>query len=91
VRDKALRQKEVAAFAQKDPAIALSALLACHSETGVDLDHFARSFNLTDSAVVDMLSSLDAVLIAKAPNFALLTISVEKRQSSKKSGSGGNR
>jgi selenocysteine-specific elongation factor len=78
VRDKALRQKEVAAFAQKDPAIALSALLACHSETGVDLDHFARSFNLTDSAVVDMLSSLDAVLIAKAPNFALLTISVEK-------------
>jgi selenocysteine-specific elongation factor len=63
VRDKALRQKEVAAFAQKDPAIALSALLACHSETGVDLDHFARSFNL---------------MIAKAPNFALLTISVEK-------------
>ena len=78
VRDKALRQTELAAFAQPDPALALRALLDCHSETGVDLDHFARSFNLTDSAVTQLLANLNATLIAKAPNYALLKVSVEK-------------
>ncbi len=78
VRDKALRQTELAAFAQPDPTLALRALLDCHSETGVDLDHFARSFNLTDSAVTEMLANLNATLIAKAPNYALLKVSVEK-------------
>lgn len=78
VRDKALRQTELAAFAQPDPALALRALLDCHSETGVDLGHFARSFNLTDSAVTEMLANLNATLIAKAPNYALLKVSVQK-------------
>jgi selenocysteine-specific elongation factor len=78
VWDKVLRQTELAAFAQPDPALALRALLDCHSETGVDLEHFARSFNLTDSTVIDMLPSLDAVMIAKAPNFALLNVWVDK-------------
>jgi selenocysteine-specific elongation factor len=78
VRDKVLRQTELAAFAKPDPALALRALLEGHSETGVDLDHFARSFNLTDSAVTQLLANLGATLIAKAPNFALLKVSVQE-------------
>ena len=78
VRDKALRQTELAAFAQPDPKLALRALLDCHSETGVDLEHFARSFNLTNNTVTHMLASLDAATIAKAPDYALLNVSVEK-------------
>jgi selenocysteine-specific elongation factor len=78
VRDRALRQTELAAFALPDPTLALRALLDCHSKTGVDLDHFARSFNLRDSAVTQMLANLDAILIVKAPHYALLKVSVEK-------------
>ena len=78
VRDKALRQTELAAFAQHDPTLALRALLDNHSETGVDLEHFARSFNLTNNTVTHMLASLDAATIAKAPDYALLKVSIEK-------------
>ena len=78
VRNKVLRQTELAAFAQREPVRALSALLACHDETGVDLEHFARSFNLTDGTVAAMLTSLHALVIAKAPMYALLEASVER-------------
>ena len=78
VRDRALRQAELAAFAQSDPAIALSALLACHDETGVDLGHFARSFNLTNCTLTTLLASLKAIVIARALNYALLKVSVEQ-------------
>ena len=78
VRNKVLRQTELAAFTQREPVRALSALLACHDETGVDLEHFARSFNLTDGTVAAMLTSLHALVIAKAPMYALLEASVER-------------
>ena len=78
VRDKTLRQAELAAFAERDPASALSALLACHALTGLNLEHFARSFNLTDSTMTAMLVSVDAVVIAKAPEYALLKRSAEQ-------------
>ncbi len=78
VRDKVLRQKELAAFAHHDSAVALSALLACHSETGVDLEHFARSFNVTERTVTAMLARLNAVVISKAPSYGLLQTALER-------------
>ena len=78
VRDKALRQIELAALTHREPARVLDALLACHAETGVDLEQFARGFNLTDSIVTTMLSRLHAVVIAKTPRYALLEASIER-------------
>ncbi len=72
VRNKTLRQAELGAFAHDDPAMVLSALLACHTATGVNLDHFSRSFNVTESALATMLAHLDAIVIAKVPTYALL-------------------
>jgi selenocysteine-specific elongation factor len=78
VRNKVLRQAELAAFAHDDPLMVLSALLACHTTTGVNLDHFARSFNVTESALATMLAELDAIVITKAPTYALLKSAIEQ-------------
>ena len=78
VRNKVLRQTELAALALTDPARAFSALLACHSETGVDLDHFARSFNLTAGVTDKLLARADACIVAKQPTYVLLKSSIEQ-------------
>ncbi len=78
VRNKVLRQTELAALALTDPLRAFGALLACHSETGVDLDHFARSFNLTEAATTQLLALADACIVAKLPTYALLKTSIEQ-------------
>ncbi|MEI8400496.1 MAG: selenocysteine-specific translation elongation factor [Alcaligenaceae bacterium] len=78
VRNKILRQAELAAFSHENPRLALSALLVCHAKTGADLDHFSRSFNVTENVFAQMLASEEALVIAKAPSYALLKTSIEQ-------------
>ena len=77
VRNKVVRQTELAALSLTDPAAALSALLASRSETGVDLEHFARSFNVTQSITAKLLVRADACIVAKLPTYALLNSSIK--------------
>jgi selenocysteine-specific elongation factor len=44
----------------------------------VNLDHFSRSFNVTESTLATMLAQLDALVIAKAPTYALLKSAIEQ-------------
>jgi selenocysteine-specific elongation factor len=76
IRNKTLRRMQLAALAKRDPASALSALLTCHAATGVDMDHFSRSFNLTESATNTLINLAQAVLITKAPSFAFSNNSI---------------
>jgi len=78
IRNRILRRAELAAFAHDDPAMVFSTLLACHTKTGVDLDHFSRSFNVTESALTNMLGDEEAIVIAKAPTYALLQSAIEQ-------------
>jgi selenocysteine-specific elongation factor len=78
VRNKILRQAELAAFSQENPRLALRALLACHAKTGVDLDHFSRSFNVTESVLTHMVASEEALVITRGPSYALLKSSIEQ-------------
>ena len=78
VRNRILRQAELAAFSHDEPRLALNALLACHAKTGVDLDHFSRSFNVTESVLADMLAGAEAIVVAKTPTYALLKSSLKQ-------------
>ena len=78
VRNKILRRAELAALSHGNPRLALSALLACHTQSGVDLDHFSRSFNVTENVLAHMLADEEALVIAKEPTYALLKRSIER-------------
>jgi len=57
VRNKILRHAELAALSHGNPRLALSALLACHTQTGVDLDHFSRCFVIAKAPTYALLKS----------------------------------
>lgn len=72
VRQKPLRDTELAALSHTEPRAALAAMLSCHTDTGFDADQFGRSLNITQTELSAMLKQLNARVIAKEPTYVQL-------------------
>lgn len=72
VRHRLLRDNELDALSLTEPAAALAAMLACHGQTGFDVDQFGRGMNIDQAELSAMLAQLNARVIAKEPTYVLL-------------------
>ena len=70
-RHKERRQRELAALNLPETSKILEALLWCSSDTGVEVDRFALSMNLTQASLQSLLAMLQATLVTKTPRIAL--------------------
>ncbi len=75
-RSAALRAAQLAALERGDAEPAIQALLAC-TPAGVDLDWFARTFNLDDRRVAGLIDKNSLVVVGKEPRIGLPLSSIE--------------
>jgi len=70
------RAAQLAALEQRDPAQALGALLEC-TTAGIDLDWFARIYNLHEDRLAALIQSGERILLGKEPRICLPRATVE--------------